>query len=66
MRALLRQAVLAYGGVDDIIVTAGIYVPPDRDGRMPDERWATTFAVNVTGGLSGGRRSGRGLAVRRA
>ena len=51
VRALLRQAVLAYGGVDDIIVTAGIYVPPDRDGRVPDERWATTFAVNVTGGF---------------
>lgn len=50
VRELLRQAVLAYGGIDDIVVTAGIYVPPDRDGRVPDERWATTFAVNVTGG----------------
>lgn len=50
VRELLRQAVLAYGGIDDVIVTAGIYVPPDRDGRVADERWATTFAVNVTGG----------------
>jgi len=50
VRRLLRTAVLAYGGIDDIIVTAGIYVPPGRDGRVPDEHWATTFAVNVTGG----------------
>src|SRR5919202_888501 len=44
-----RQALLAYGGVDAIAVTAGIFVPPDTTGHIPDERWAQTFAVNVTG-----------------
>ncbi len=47
--AMLKQAVLAYGGIDDVIVTAGIYVPPDREGRITDAMWDKTFAINVTG-----------------
>jgi NAD(P)-dependent dehydrogenase (short-subunit alcohol dehydrogenase family) len=46
---VLRQSVLAYGGLDAIAVTAGIFVAPDTSGRIPDERWALTFNVNVTG-----------------
>jgi len=49
IRALLEQVVLAYGGLDAVAVTAGIFVSPDTSGRIPDERWAQTFAVNVTG-----------------
>jgi NAD(P)-dependent dehydrogenase (short-subunit alcohol dehydrogenase family) len=45
-----EQVVLAYGGVDDVIVTAGIYVPPDRAGQIPDAMWGRTFDINVTGG----------------
>jgi rhamnulose-1-phosphate aldolase/alcohol dehydrogenase len=50
VRALFEQVALAYGGLDNIIVTAGIFVPPDRAGRIPDDRWALTYAINVTGG----------------
>ncbi|HLF79130.1 MAG TPA: bifunctional rhamnulose-1-phosphate aldolase/short-chain dehydrogenase, partial [Dehalococcoidia bacterium] len=46
---MFRQVVLAYGGVDNVIVTAGVFAPPDKEGRIPDEKWAQTFAVNVTG-----------------
>lgn len=49
LRAMLEQATLAYGGLDAVAITAGIFVPPDTEGRIPDEQWATTFAVNVTG-----------------
>jgi rhamnulose-1-phosphate aldolase/alcohol dehydrogenase len=49
VREMLKQAVLAYGGVDTIVVTAGVFVPPDRAGRVTDEQWKTTFDVNVTG-----------------
>ena len=49
IRAALKQAVLAYGGIDSIAVTAGIFVPPDTAGNIPDEKWALTFAINVTG-----------------
>jgi rhamnulose-1-phosphate aldolase/alcohol dehydrogenase len=49
IRAALEQAILAYGGFDSIAVTAGIFVPPDTAGHIPDEKWALTFAINVTG-----------------
>ncbi len=49
VRAMLDQVALAYGGLDGVAVTAGVFVPPDTKGRIPDDKWATTFAVNVTG-----------------
>lgn len=49
IRAMLDQVALAYGGFDSICVTAGIFVPSDTTGHIPDEKWATTFAINVTG-----------------
>lgn len=50
VRALLDQTVLAYGGIDAVVVTAGIFVAPDTTGHIPDDKWALTFAINVTGG----------------
>lgn len=50
VRAMLHQIVLAYGGLDNVIVTAGVFVPPGRDGRVTDNQWDLTFAVNVKGG----------------
>lgn len=49
VREALRQVVFAYGGLDHVAITAGLYVSPDTEGRIPDEQWAATFAVNVTG-----------------
>ncbi len=49
VRELLERVALAYGGLDSIIVTAGVFVPPDREGRVADDKWGLTFAVNVTG-----------------
>lgn len=49
VRQMFNQTLLAYGGIDNVIVTAGVFVPPDKDGQIPDEKWAQTFAVNVTG-----------------
>lgn len=50
VKAALDQVVLAYGGLDAVAMTAGLYVSPDTSGRTADEAWAKTFAVNVTGG----------------
>ena len=50
VQAMLDQAVLAYGGVDDIIVTAGVFFTPDNDGRNSAEQWRASFDVNVRGG----------------
>jgi NAD(P)-dependent dehydrogenase (short-subunit alcohol dehydrogenase family) len=49
VRSMFEQIILAYGGIDNVIVTAGIFISPDRDGRIPDDKWALTYAVNVTG-----------------
>lgn len=49
IRELLDQVALAYGGFDHICVTAGIFVPSDTTGHIPDDKWALTFGLNVTG-----------------
>lgn len=49
VRAMLDQVSLAYGGFDSICVTAGIFVASDTTGHIPDDKWALTFAINVTG-----------------
>jgi len=49
IRQVLNSIALAYGGLDALGVTAGVFVPPDLTGHIPDERWAQTFAVNVAG-----------------
>jgi rhamnulose-1-phosphate aldolase/alcohol dehydrogenase len=49
IRSMLDQVALAYGGFDSICVTAGVFAPSDTTGHIPDEKWASTFGVNVTG-----------------
>ncbi len=50
VKSMLEQAVLAYGGIDDIIVTAGVFFTPDNDGRNSAKQWRASFDVNVRGG----------------
>jgi rhamnulose-1-phosphate aldolase/alcohol dehydrogenase len=47
---MFKQIVLAYGGIDHVIVTAGIFFSPDLNGYIADEKWGLTFDINVTGG----------------
>ena len=49
IRKMLDEVALAYGGFDSICVTAGIFVPSDTTGHIPDDKWALTFNINVTG-----------------
>jgi len=49
IRQMLENVILAYGGIDSICVTAGIFVPSDTTGHIPDDKWALTFNINVTG-----------------
>jgi rhamnulose-1-phosphate aldolase/alcohol dehydrogenase len=49
IHSMFVNAVLAYGGVDGVAITAGIFVAPDAGGRIKDEQWPLTFAINVTG-----------------
>ena len=49
VQQFLSQTMLAYGGIDDIIITAGLFFTPDDDGRISDDQWRATFDVNVMG-----------------
>ncbi len=59
IRRMLDDVALAYGGFDSICVTAGIFVPTDTTGHIPDDKWALTFAINVTGGYLVGHDAAR-------
>ena len=49
VRRMFNDVMLAYGGIDAVVVTAGIFVPPDKSGYIEDRLWDKTFAINVTG-----------------
>lgn len=49
IKAMFEEIILAYGGIDNVIITAGIFVPPDIAGHIPDEKWSLTYGINVTG-----------------
>jgi rhamnulose-1-phosphate aldolase/alcohol dehydrogenase len=49
VETMFEDVVMAYGGLDNVIVTAGIFVPPDTEGRIGDDKWGLTFEINVTG-----------------
>jgi len=47
--AALRATVLLFGGLDGLINTAALFIPPDSHGRLVDEQWRRTFDINVAG-----------------
>jgi NAD(P)-dependent dehydrogenase (short-subunit alcohol dehydrogenase family) len=49
IRAALEDVILAYGGLDHLIATAGVYISSDSTGDVPDTSWEDSFRVNVTG-----------------
>ena len=49
IRAMLEDVIIAYGGVDTVMITAGIFVAPDTKGTIPDDKWGLTFDINVIG-----------------
>ncbi|MDB4882109.1 MAG: rhamnulose-phosphate aldolase/alcohol dehydrogenase, partial [Gemmatimonadetes bacterium] len=49
IRRAISEAILAYGGIDQVVVTAGYYPNPDVKGDVADHEWARAFAINVTG-----------------
>lgn len=47
--AALRETVLRFGGLDGVINTAAVSLPPDAQGRLLDEQWRKTLDINITG-----------------
>ena len=58
IRRMLDDVAIAYGGFDSICVTAGIFVPSDTTGHIPDDKWGLTFMINVTGSYLVGDEAG--------
>lgn len=50
VKAMLDQVILAYGGVDKVIVTAGVFLAPGQNGMDDDDMFDVSFSVNVKGG----------------
>ena len=49
IRAALRQVLMAYGGLDHVVITAGLFVSPNAEGMVADEAWDAMHRVNVKG-----------------
>jgi rhamnulose-1-phosphate aldolase/alcohol dehydrogenase len=49
VRAMLHDLLIAYGGLDTVVITAGVTFPSDHTGHISDERFAQTYAINVMG-----------------
>ncbi|MBI4908464.1 MAG: bifunctional rhamnulose-1-phosphate aldolase/short-chain dehydrogenase [Acidobacteria bacterium] len=49
IKAAIEQTILQFGGMDGVINTAAVFIPPDADGHLDEHHWRTTLDVNVTG-----------------
>lgn len=49
IQSAFKKIVFAYGGIDQVAVTAGLYPTPDENGRISDDDWDRSFSVNVKG-----------------
>lgn len=50
VKAMFDQVLLAYGGIDYVIVTAGVFMAECEDYQRNDSIFDSSFAVNVKGG----------------
>ncbi|WP_016956581.1 bifunctional rhamnulose-1-phosphate aldolase/short-chain dehydrogenase [Catenovulum agarivorans] len=50
VQKMFEKVILAYGGIDKVIVTAGVFLAPGQAGMSNDQQFDVSFAVNVKGG----------------
>jgi rhamnulose-1-phosphate aldolase/alcohol dehydrogenase len=50
VRDMFTQVILAYGGIDNVIVTAGVFIAEGADLTQNDKIFDLSFGVNVKGG----------------
>jgi NAD(P)-dependent dehydrogenase (short-subunit alcohol dehydrogenase family) len=50
VKAMFEQVTMAYGGIDNVIVTAGVFLAPGQGSMSDDQMFDISFAVNVKGG----------------
>jgi rhamnose utilization protein RhaD (predicted bifunctional aldolase and dehydrogenase)/NAD(P)-dependent dehydrogenase (short-subunit alcohol dehydrogenase family) len=49
MAAAMEKTVMQFGGLDCVINTAAVFIPPDSNGELNEQNWRVTLDVNVTG-----------------
>ncbi len=49
IEAAIENTIAQFGGIDGVINTAAVFIPPDANGLLSERHWRTTFDVNVTG-----------------
>jgi|TARA_B110000971_G_C20040182_1_gene517770 rhamnulose-1-phosphate aldolase/alcohol dehydrogenase len=47
--SMFESIVIAYGGIDSVVVTAGVFIAPGQASCSPDEMFDRSYAVNVKG-----------------
>ncbi len=55
----LRAAVLRFGGLDGLVNTAAIFLPPDDQGHISERGWRQTLDINITGNYLLGEEAGK-------
>jgi len=50
VKKMFEQVIMSYGGIDNVIVTAGVFLAPGQSGMSDDQMFDISFAVNVKGG----------------
>ncbi|MBZ5516970.1 MAG: bifunctional rhamnulose-1-phosphate aldolase/short-chain dehydrogenase [Acidobacteriia bacterium] len=45
----LEKTVLLFGGLDGIVNTAAVFIPPDGTGHLDDDQWRRTLGINIAG-----------------
>lgn len=51
VRRMLRAVARQFGGVDILVQTAAVFIPPNEEGRTTDDQWRKTLEVNLTGSM---------------
>lgn len=49
IQALYEEAIYAFGGIDTVVLTAGVFMAPNVDGEFTMQQWETVYRVNAIG-----------------
>lgn len=52
IQAALYRAIATYGGIDMLILNAGIFSPSRKVSELPNDEWRLVMSVNLDGNLS--------------
>ncbi|MEM9399369.1 MAG: bifunctional rhamnulose-1-phosphate aldolase/short-chain dehydrogenase [Verrucomicrobiota bacterium] len=49
IKALYQDTIYAFGGIDSVVLTAGVFMAPNVHGHFSINQWDTVFRVNAIG-----------------